>query len=233
MWLELAQRASDWLHAAAGALPTAAVPWCPARALAFLFHSRIALFSFANVASQCFTETHGKGQPRPFDQSRPILNRAGTSGLKLLFYMKTLLIIAGAFLVALIGAAVLLARNHKQWLERQTPAGVWQATDGQTKITLQFEGGPREGTYKQLMESDGKEIREFGHWAATANVLKMMIMATDVQSHPRFGIDTEYHISYVGPTNIKIDGPDRAGIVYAKASVGNDVKFDTKSEPQR
>jgi methionine-rich copper-binding protein CopC len=145
--------------------------------------------------------------------------------------MKTLLIIAGALLVALIGAVVLLARNHKQWLARQTPAGIWQGKDGPAKITLQFDGGPGEGPYKELVESDGKQVREFGHWSASARDLKMIIMATDVKSHPRFGIDTGYLISYVGPTSIKIDGPDRPGIVYTKAPAGVEVKFDTEVEP--
>jgi hypothetical protein len=145
--------------------------------------------------------------------------------------MKTFLIIAGALLVALIGAIVLLARNHRQWLARQTPAGVWQGKDGQTKITLQFEGGPSEGTYKQLTESDGKRIREFGHWSASARDLKMIIMATDVKSHPRFGQDTGYSISYIGPTRIKIDGPDRSGIIYERAPEGSRLHFDNEVEP--
>src|SRR5258707_19113 len=121
--------------------------------------------------------------------------------------MKTLLIIVLG-LASLIWVIVLLARNHRQWLERQTPTGVWQSIAGQATITLQFEGGPREGTYKELIESDGKHIREFGHWSASAHNLQMIIMATDIKSHPRFGVHTAYEVSYVGPTSIKINGPD-------------------------
>ena len=144
--------------------------------------------------------------------------------------MKTFLIIAGVLLVLLLVAVVFLARNHRNWLESQTPAGIWQGKDGQAKIILHFEGGPREGTYKHLIESDGQHAREFGHWSASANDLKMLIMATDVQSHPRFGIDTGYDISYVGPTSIKITGPERAGIVCEKSTSEVELKFDLKDK---
>ena len=139
--------------------------------------------------------------------------------------MKTLLIIA-ILLAALIGVIVFLARNHRQWLERQTPTGVWQSIAGQTQITLQFEGGPREGTYKQLIVSEGKPIREFGHWSALANNLQIVIMATDIKNHPQFGVDTTYNILYVGPANIKINGPDRPGITYKKAPDSCKLVFD-------
>jgi hypothetical protein len=145
--------------------------------------------------------------------------------------MKTFLLIAGALSVALIGAIILLARSHKRWLERQTPAGLWQAADGQARITLLFEGGPREGVYKQLIESDGKRIREFGHWSASGHDLKMIIMATDIKSHPRFGQDTPYGISYIGPTRIKIEGPERSAITYERAPAGLQLEFVREVEP--
>jgi len=139
--------------------------------------------------------------------------------------MKTLIIITGV-LAVLIWIVVLLARNHRRWLERQTPTGIWQHIAGDSKTTLQFEGGPREGIYKQLTESDGKKIREFGHWASLANNLQMIIMGTDVKNHPRFGVDTVYNLLYVGPTSLKITGPDRPGVTYKKALESSKLEFD-------
>ncbi len=56
-------------------------------------------------------------------------------------------------------------------------------------------------------------------------------MATDEKNHPRFGQDTIYHISYVGPDEIKIDGPDRPKIVYSRANEKNEINFDKNVEP--
>jgi hypothetical protein len=140
--------------------------------------------------------------------------------------MKPILIIVAVALAGIVVAVILLARNHRKWLDAQNPSGVWQATDDTAKVTLQFNGGPHEGTYKQLIESGEKRTKEFGHWSARANDLKMLIMATDIKNHPRFGQDTSYRISYVGPTRIKIEGPDREGVVYEKAPDGSKLDFD-------
>jgi hypothetical protein len=140
--------------------------------------------------------------------------------------MKSTVIIVAVVFAAVVGVVFLLARSHRKWLDAQNPSGVWQTTDGTAKVTLQFDGGPHEGTYKQLIESGEKRTKEFGHWSATANDLKMLIMATDIKNHPRFGQDTTYRISYVGPTRIRIDGPDREGLVYEKAPDGPRLDFD-------
>jgi len=146
--------------------------------------------------------------------------------------MSTVLIIAGVTVATLVLGVILLARNHMRWVARQTPAGVWQGLDGQLKITLQFDGGPHEGIYKQLIESDGKQIREFGYWSAQVRELRMIIMASDdVRNHPRFGQDTAYTILYIGPTRIKIDGPDRSEITYERAPEGTKLDFDKNVEP--
>lgn len=128
---------------------------------------------------------------------------------------------------ALILLYVLFVRWHCKWLEQQTPVGSWTATDGTASIKLVFEGGPSEGIYKQIIESGGKTIREFGHWALQLNALKMLIMATDVHPHARFGIDTTYQIKYVGPDSIRIEGPDRPNLIFTRAE---DMTIDFGSD---
>ncbi len=139
------------------------------------------------------------------------------------------IIVIIALLVALF---MLFVRWHGNWLARQTPAGSWTSTDGSASIKLVFEGGPSEGTYKQVVDSNGDTVREFGHWAANFNTFNMLILATDVPEHSRFGVDTRYHVSYVGPDSIRIEGPDRPNLVFSRAediAIGFDP--DETSEP--
>ncbi len=103
----------------------------------------------------------------------------------------------------------ILQKKHLEWLEQQTPAGTWKGVHEDATILIQFEGGPREGIYKQAMQTGGQQTKEFGHWNASLSELRLLIMATDVKDHARFGVDTEYTIRYVGPQSIKISGPDR------------------------
>lgn len=142
--------------------------------------------------------------------------------------LKTIAIVVAALVIAYL----LFTRWHNKWLAQQTPAGTWIAEDGDTRITLVFEEGPREGTYKQLTELNGNRLREFGHWAVSLHDLKMLIMATDISNHPRFGFDTSYRISYIGPDAIQIDGPDRRNMIYAKATEDAMIDFDNIANPQ-
>ena len=133
-------------------------------------------------------------------------------------------------LVILIIIVRLLARNHRKWLDQQSPVGVWRTTTQDQTITLQLEGGPKEGTYQQLTESEDKTIREFGHWAAHLHELRMLIMATDIQNDSRFGEDAVYEISYVGPQSIKINGPDRPNWICQRAPEGTKLHFGETAE---
>ena len=137
--------------------------------------------------------------------------------------MATTIAIVAAILVALF---ILSIRWHQKWLARQTPAGSWTAIDGSASVTLVFEGGPSEGIYKQVVESEGKTIREFGHWATHLNTLNLLIMATDVPQHSRFGMDTPYQIYYVGPDSIRIDGPDRPNLLFTRAAEEITINFE-------
>ena len=102
-------------------------------------------------------------------------------------------------------------------------------------ITIQFEQGPneelKEGIYKQVEKTrDGKEIKEFGHWTAHMSNLQMLILASEIQNHPRFGQDTTYQVLYVGLARIKITGPDRPSLVYNRAPEGTVLDFDKHIE---
>src|SRR5260221_13218750 len=82
-----------------------------------------------------------------------------------------------------------LVRNHQAWLARQTPVGAWRVSTATGAITLVFEGGPHEGLYKQITEAANGPVREFGHWSQNKSSLSMLIMASDIPSNPRIGVD--------------------------------------------
>lgn len=131
-----------------------------------------------------------------------------------------------------LGAALLITAMfafvsaYDRWLDRQSPVGVWIARTPSAKVRLQFEGGPHEGLYKQLTESgDGTPTREFGCWAVERETLRMLILATDVRGHPRFGTDTVYRLTYLSlfikpMPRIQIDGPDRHKMTFRRAKAG-------------
>jgi len=125
--------------------------------------------------------------------------------------------------VALVVIFVLFVRWHNNWLSQQTPTGSWKSSDGSATTMLVFDGGPHEGTYKQVVNSDEQSTREFGHWSTNLSTLNMLIMATDITDHERFGIDSQYRISYVGFDSIRIDGPDRPDVLYTRA---DDIAID-------
>lgn len=138
----------------------------------------------------------------------------------------TLTWITAALLAGVLIGIILLARSHHRWLLMQSPAGSWLTCHNSQKITLVFEGGPNEGMYKQLSESQGGAAREFGNWASKGSRLNLLILATDQRNHPRFGIDTTYSIRYVAPNKIVIDGPDRPRLTYERAPAGTRLNFD-------
>jgi hypothetical protein len=56
--------------------------------------------------------------------------------------------------------------------------------------------------------------------------IKMIIMATDIPSHPRFGEDTQYNVSRIAKDSFKIDGPDRAKWELKRATQSVRLDFD-------
>ena len=126
----------------------------------------------------------------------------------------------------LVVAFVLFSWWHTRWLTQQSPVGIWVASLDSGSVTIQFDGGPREGLYKQLTETAAGTEREFGSWSAHLNTLELLIMATDQSPHQRFGINTKYEIRYVGPTSILISGPDRPEITYERAPEGTTVDIE-------
>ena len=143
--------------------------------------------------------------------------------------MKLVLIIVGVVGVLVI-VFKLFMRWHMKWLDNQSPVGVWTGENEGNRITIQFDRDPtpdeKEGLYRQLTETgDRNGLKEFGHWWTHRQTLRMMIMASEIPSHPRFGQDTVYHISYTGPEEITIDGPDRPRLVYRRAPEGTTVVF--------
>lgn len=111
----------------------------------------------------------------------------------------------------------------------QSPVGSWQATDGSAAIKMVFEGGPLEGLYKQLVESGGETVREFGSWLVSIDAINLLIMATDVPEHPRFGVDTRYAIEYIDRDTIRLDGPDRPSLLLKRSAEDIEIDFDADS----
>lgn len=132
----------------------------------------------------------------------------------------------GLLLLGLI-VVVLAARSHRRWLAKQSPAGVWQGAHPEHgTVLVAFDGGPHEGTYRELRTLGDASTREVGHWAAQGNQLHLLIMATDVPEHPRFGTDTLYRLTYTGPRQISLDGPDRPNLKLDKAPAGTQVPIE-------
>lgn len=145
----------------------------------------------------------------------------------------TIVIIVACVLVVVMVIFKLLDRNHNQWLDKQSPAGVWLTENDDSTITIQFEQTPgadmNEGIYKQLTKGhDGKEVKEFGHWTSHRNNLQMLIMASEIKNHPRFGQDTAYVLKFTRPEEILINGPDRNYLTYKRAPEGTVLDFDNE-----
>jgi len=131
--------------------------------------------------------------------------------------MKIAAIICLVVIIILIIVVKILSSKHSEWLDQQSPVGSWVSITNGAKTVIQFEGGPKEGAYKQIIEHDGVKTKELGHWHSNRNELQMLIMATDIKSHPRFGQDTAYTIRYTDTNKIFIEGPDRNS-TYEKSS---------------
>ena len=131
-----------------------------------------------------------------------------------------MVLVGGILVVVVVNLAV---RSHRRWLAKQSPVGVWMASTPNGRVLLQFDEGPDEGTYSQVTQSGSGRTREWGHWCHDSGRLQLLIMATDVPEHPRFGIDTPYGVLYTGPNRIVIRGPDRPGVTYERAPAGTSV----------
>lgn len=140
--------------------------------------------------------------------------------------MNTVLTVIAVILGVLALVIALLVRSHLAWRAKQTPAGVWRAATPEGQITLQFEGGPAEGTYKQVTEQNGRIARESGHWQHASGKLQLLIMATDEKDHPEFGISTLHLVRFLGPDEIGIQGPRRQALTYSRAPSGVVVEME-------
>lgn len=140
--------------------------------------------------------------------------------------MSTVLIVIVTILGVLAAIVLLAIRSHLAWRAKQTPAGVWQAATPEGQITLHFEGGPAEGTYKQLADRGGVSVREFGHWKHASGQLELLIMGTDEKDHPEFGASIPHVIRFLTPTQIGIEGPRRPPVVYSRAPAGVSVQAE-------
>jgi hypothetical protein len=144
--------------------------------------------------------------------------------------MQTALIVIAVVLAVIVLAFVLMVRSHRAWLAKQTPAGVWRGDLPDGHLTLEFEGGPAEGIYKQTAVTAGVTSREHGHWAHSSGRLQLLIMASDDTGNPGLGISTVNTIRYVGPDEIGIEGPHRPRLVYKRLPAGVQVEIDSSLE---
>jgi hypothetical protein len=130
-------------------------------------------------------------------------------------------------IIAVVGLIVLWFAYSLVWTTKQSLLGTWVAVlpDGE-RVTLQFEGELKGGTYKQLIKREGAETREFGHWIIKLADLRLIIMATDIKDHPRFGVDTQYWVTFSNKSQITIDGPDRKKWTFRRAADIARINFD-------
>ena len=54
--------------------------------------------------------------------------------------------------------------------------------------------------------------------------LKMIVLATDVPNHPRFGQSIQFNVSWISKNSFKIDGPDRPKWEFNRAT--GDVRLE-------
>ncbi len=129
-------------------------------------------------------------------------------------------------IISVVGVLVLWFAYSFSWTAKQTVLGTWVAVlPSGERVTLQFEGEPKGGTYKQLIKHADREIREFGHWRLRFAELRLLIMATDTKDHPRFGVDTLHFITF-GTSRFTIDGPDRKKWMFERAADIVKLEFD-------
>jgi hypothetical protein len=137
--------------------------------------------------------------------------------------MKPFLIISGC----LTAAFVIFLIIYNRWAIKQRILGAWvTSTPDGSLVIIQFEGEEAGGPYKQVIKRGDAQYREFGHWVRGMGFIKMIIMATDIPSHPRFGEDTQYNVSRIAKDSFKIDGPDRAKWELKRATQSVRLDFD-------
>jgi hypothetical protein len=137
--------------------------------------------------------------------------------------MRIVLITVGCLAVGFIIFLVI----YNRWAMKQSLLGAWvtSMSDG-SLIIIEFEGGEREGTYKQLLRRRDEQLREFGHWARGMGFVKMIIAATDMRNHPRFGQDTQYSVSWADKDSFIINGPERTKWQLKRATADVRIEFD-------
>jgi hypothetical protein len=137
--------------------------------------------------------------------------------------MRTFLIISGCLAPAFFIFLII----YNRWAIKQRILGAWvTSTPDGSLITIQFEGEEAGGPYKQVIKRGDAQYREFGHWVRGMGFIKMIIMATDIPSHPRFGEDAQYNVSWIDKDSFKIDGPDRAKWELKRATQDVRIDFD-------
>jgi len=130
-------------------------------------------------------------------------------------------------IIVIVGILVLWFAYSLLWTAKQSVLGTWVAVlPGNERVELQFEGGPKGGTYKQVIKRADGETREFGHWTLRLADLRLIIMATDIKDHPRFGVDTQHWVTFSSGPQITIDGPDRKKWTFRRASDVVKIEFD-------
>jgi hypothetical protein len=129
-------------------------------------------------------------------------------------------------IIAVVGVIVLWLAYSFYWTAKQSVLGTWVAVfPSGERVTLQFEGERKGGTYRQLIKRTDTEVREFGHWTLRLSELRLIIMATDIKDHPRFGVDTQHWVTFA-TNQFTINGPDRKKWVFQRAADFVKLEFD-------
>jgi hypothetical protein len=129
-------------------------------------------------------------------------------------------------------------KRRADWADAQTPIGVWIRNRQGRETVIAFDGGPREGLYRQIRNYGQTTEREFGHWAVSEDALHLLIMASDVKDHPRFGQNTKYTLIYTKPDSsgnarrILLNGPGRKNLFFVRAPLGVVVDFNAPDMSQ-
>jgi hypothetical protein len=100
-----------------------------------------------------------------------------------------------------------------------TPVGRWRAELDTSTVLIEFEEGPIEGPYKQIVQSGDSVVREYGHWYRDGYFVHLIVMATDIPQHPRFGVDSLYEVTFLDVDHLRIHGPGRENWKLARSSM--------------
>lgn len=150
------------------------------------------------------------------------------------------LLVGGVLAVGAIGIVASFTAGLRVQLQSRarSPVGVWVARVGASRVTLEINGGPHEGLYKQVITGSDPvaavEEREIGRWTARGGILRLITMATDRPRHPRVGIEALYQLGYgqvEGRETLTLRGPPRtprevgpdapaANLTFTRSSAG-------------